>query len=300
MITAKFATLISFMLSISSISGYNWVGPIPQEVYKYSYGEYWGKDPNSCIVADTSMFSLSSNPIGVPSIQICEGKYQVSGQKLVLPRNTIPMCAYVPALYYTGAHSYRLITEAGLVLGNATYNDNKKQCLNELSVSSKSRFKEMYGVNTHDTACMRYAEFLAVTYGLTPEIRKITDTVEKMIPDNLKWKNTKIQANLIVSGVCVATNKVSCIALWKHLFEEKDNSYLNILGMDIKQSPTTWLYADGIDIELFHPLVEIMGMDLQTNVVDGVHYHHISPNAPSGEFVKRKPGLVGGIVNSSR
>ncbi|KXN68198.1 hypothetical protein CONCODRAFT_9576 [Conidiobolus coronatus NRRL 28638] len=113
---------------------------------------------------------------------------------------------------------------------------------------------------------MRYAEFLAVTYGLDPEIKKITDTVEKMISDNLKWRNTKIQANLIVSGVCVATNK---------------------------------LYADGIDIELFHPLVEIMGMDLQNNVVDGVNYYHISPNAPTGEFVKRKPGLVGGIVNSS-
>jgi hypothetical protein len=73
---------------------------------------------------------------------------------------------------------------------------------------------------------------------------------------------------------------------------------LNLLGNSYQGTPTTWLYADGIDIELLHPLVEIMGMDIQTNVVEGIHYHHISPNAPSGDYVKRKPGLVGGFHSS--
>ncbi|KXN68205.1 hypothetical protein CONCODRAFT_9587 [Conidiobolus coronatus NRRL 28638] len=298
MLSTMLSSFLSLILSIHAINGANWIGPIPQDVYKYSYGEYWGQDQNSCIVSDTTLFSLSSNFIGIPSIQICDGKYQVNWKKLVLPRNTIPMCGYIPALYNTGASNYRLITQLGLILGNATYKNYKNQCLDEMSVSSKSRFNEMYNVDSHDTACMRYAEFLTVTYGLDPEIRKIADSVENMISNNLKWRNTKIQANLIVSGACVATNKVSCISLWKHLFEEKDNSYLNLIGMDIKKTPTTWLYADGIDIELLHPLVEIMGMDLQTKIVDGIHYHHISPNSPEGESVKRIPGLVGGIPKS--
>lgn len=200
MLSTMLSSLAPLILYISTINGANWIGPIPQEVYKYSYGEYWGQDQNSCIVSDTALFSLSSNFLGIPNIQICDGKYQVNGKKLVLPRNTIPMCAYVPSLYNTGASNYRLIIKLGLILGNTTYENYKNQCLDEISVSSKSRFKEMYDVNSHDTACMRYAEFLAVAYGLDPEIKKVSDSIEKMIPNKLKWKNTKVQANLIVSG----------------------------------------------------------------------------------------------------
>ncbi|KXN70827.1 hypothetical protein CONCODRAFT_6531 [Conidiobolus coronatus NRRL 28638] len=99
---------------------------------------------------------------------------------------------------------------------------------------------------------------------------------------------------MIISVVCVAINKGTCIKSWEHILSENDNSILNLLGFDIKQTPTTWLYADGIDIELLHNFVEIMGMDLQTMVSDNIHYHHISPSAPSGQFTRHKAGLLGG------
>ncbi|KXN73059.1 hypothetical protein CONCODRAFT_4080, partial [Conidiobolus coronatus NRRL 28638] len=143
-----------------------------------------------------------------------------------------------------------------------------------------------------------YSEFLTTTYGLDSEIVDIVEKVEANIKPEEQWTNTEIQARIIVSTICVAINKGGCIALWGHLLSEHDNSVLNLLGHTIKEAtPSTWLYADGIDIELFHNLVEIMGYNLEVNELNGIFYYHVTKNLPSNHIIKYKPGLIGGIHN---
>jgi hypothetical protein len=234
----------------------------------------------------------------VPNIQKCDQNFVINNQTLILPRNTFPICEFTPTLYDSTALQYREIYDVGFKNGNVTYESYKRDCLEELKVSSKARVDDQYGVNISNTTCMRYSEFLTVTYGKTTEIAHFVDIVETLISKENRWNNTKIQATLFVSAVCVAVNKDGCISILEHLLSEKDNSSLNLIGLGVKSNtPSTWLYADGIDIELLHNLIEVMGMELETKVVNNVYYHSIKGNRGSEpyEFIKKKAGLLGGF-----
>jgi hypothetical protein len=134
-----------------------------------------------------------------------------------------------------------------------------------------------------------------VSYGKDPEVVKLRKKLETLIQDNVKWNNVEFQADLIMSSFCFATNKQSCVASVQHLLDERNNSALNLLGYNIQTTPTTWLYADGIDIIILHILTEIMGITLDLKVIRDINYYSISPNAPSGDYTEYKPGMVGGF-----
>ncbi|KXN66964.1 hypothetical protein CONCODRAFT_80341 [Conidiobolus coronatus NRRL 28638] len=152
----------------------------------------------------------------------------------------------------------------------------------------------MYKVNAHELMCMRVSEFKVGGYGRDPKVVELRDKIQSLIQDKVKWDNTEFQADLIMSSYCVATNKQSCIAEVQHLLDEKNNSALNLLGYNIQTTPTTWLYADGIDIIFLHMITEIFGMTIEHKVIRDVSYFTINPNAPSGDNVEYKPGLFGG------
>ncbi|KXN74359.1 hypothetical protein CONCODRAFT_2563 [Conidiobolus coronatus NRRL 28638] len=282
---------------LSQLNAAKFDGPVPQEMLKYSYKDYYNHDTNTCIVTNT-VPNITNPAIEVPSIQRCDQSYVINNQTLVLPRNTLPICAFIPTLYDSTAKGFREIYDIGFKNGNSTYEAYRKECLEELKTSSKARVETQYDVNISDTTCMRYSEFLTVAYGKSSEITPYLDTVESLISNEIRWNNTKIQAALFVSAVCVAVDKEGCVSILEHLLSEKDNSSLNLIGLGVGDNcPSTWLYADGIDIELLHNLVEVMGMELETKVVNDVHYHSIKGNRTTGpyEYVKKKPGLLGGF-----
>jgi hypothetical protein len=271
-----------------------WKGILPQYFLNFAYADLYGNDNSTCIVGDFSITNPATSILGTPTITYCDAKYEVSTKTIKLPRNTIPICAYYPPMVVFNAISYRAMIAGYTLVDKPPSPELKQHCLNELSVSSKSRFKNMYGVDVHDTACMRYAELVSLAYGSDPEIKEIAQKIEGLITKEVKWRDSTLQANMIIGVVCVAINKGTCIKSWEHILSEKDNSILSLLGFNIKQTPTTWLYADGIDIELLHNFVEIMGMDLQTTQVNNIYYHHISTNAPTGQFTRHAAGLLGG------
>jgi hypothetical protein len=295
-----FLSLYHIVINTSLLSQLNadiFDGPVPQDILNYSYKDYYSHDNSTCIISN-AIQGVTSPDSQVPSIQKCDQSYLIHNQTLILPRNTLPICAFIPALYDATAIEYRDVYDKGFKNGNETYETYKNECLEELKISSKARVDNQYGVSIGDTSCMRYSEFLTVTYGKTAEIARFVDIVEKLISNEIRWNNTKIQATLFVSIVCGATNKEGCISNLEHLLSEKDNSSLNLIGLGVEgNTPSTWLYADGIDIELLHNLVEVMGMELETKVVNDVHYHSIKGNRGSEyyEFIKKKPGLLGGF-----
>ncbi|KXN74354.1 hypothetical protein CONCODRAFT_2558 [Conidiobolus coronatus NRRL 28638] len=288
--------VINFSL-LSQLNAAVFDGAIIQDRHKYSYKDYYSHDANTCIVSKViqNVTDLDSQ---VPSIQQCDQKYIINNQTLILPRNTFPICEFTPALYDYTAKAYTEIYIKGFKNGNSTYEAYKKDCLEELKVSGKARVETQYDLNISDTACLRYSEFLTVTYGKSSEISDFVDTVENLISNEIRWNNTKIQATLFVSMVCGTVNKEGCISIMDHLLSERDSSILNLIGLDVGDNkPSTWLYADGIDIELLHNLVEIMGMELETKLVNDIHYHSIkgSRGSESYEFFKKNAGLVGGF-----
>ncbi|KXN74352.1 hypothetical protein CONCODRAFT_2556 [Conidiobolus coronatus NRRL 28638] len=288
--------IINFSL-LSQLSAAVFNGTIIQDRHKYSYKDYYSHDANTCIVSKViqNVTDLDSQ---VPSIQQCDQNYVINNQTLILPRNTFPICEFTPTLYDAKTKDYTERYNRGFKNGNSTYEAYKSECLEELKLSSKARVEDQYDVSISDTACLRYGEFLTVTYGKSAEIEDFVETVETLISNDIRWNNTKIQATLFVSIVCGAVNKEGCISIMDHLLSEKDSSILNLIGLDVGDNkPSTWLYADGIDIELLHNHIEIMGMELETKVVNDVHYHSIKGNRTTGsyEFIKKKPGLVGGF-----
>ncbi|KXN70826.1 hypothetical protein CONCODRAFT_6530 [Conidiobolus coronatus NRRL 28638] len=146
---------------------------LPQYFLNFAYADLYGTDNTTCIVGDFSLTSPATSPLGTPTIVYCDGKYKVNFISIVLPRNTIPICAYYPPLVLSNVFGYRVMIAAYALVDKPPSPELKQHCLNELSVSSKARFKNMYGVNVHDTACMRYAELASLVYGSDPEIKEI-------------------------------------------------------------------------------------------------------------------------------
>jgi hypothetical protein len=280
--------LITLFLVLDFIQCASWKGEIVQDIYKYDYNSYYSLDKDSCIVANNDTRNK-------PTIQFCNGDYKISNQTLILPRNTFPICAYFPEWYDLTAENYYDRVKKGFSDGNSTYEESMKECATELLRVSKSRFKEMYKANVHDLMCSRVSEYNVKTYGKDPEVVKLRKKLETLIQDNVKWNNVEFQADLIMSSFCFATNKQGCVASVQHLLDERNNSALNLLGYNIQSTPTTWLYADGIDIIVLHALTEVMGMTLELKVIHDINYYSISPNAPSGDYTEYKPGMVGGF-----
>jgi hypothetical protein len=297
-----FSSLYHIVINYSLLSQLNaaiYGGSVSQDTLKYSYEDYYKHDNNTCIVSNAppgiGAREFTKQP---PSIQKCDQNYVINNQTLILPRNTLPSCGFTPTYYDTNAKEYTEIYNAGFKNGNSTYEAYKNECLEALKVSSKARVEEQYGVKISNATCTRYGDFLTIRYGNSPEIPQFVNTIESLIPREIRWNNTKIQARLFIGTVCFGVNKDGCISILEHLLNEKDNSSLNLIGFNISNSkPTTWLYADGVDAELLHNFVEIMGMELETKEVNGIYYYSIkgSRTTETYEFVKKKPGLVGGF-----
>ncbi|KXN64908.1 hypothetical protein CONCODRAFT_80898 [Conidiobolus coronatus NRRL 28638] len=279
--------LAAIFLLVDYFQCESWKGNIIQSINQYDYKSYYSLDKDSCIVANKESGSK-------PTIQFCNGDYKIDNQNVVIPRNVFPICGYFPEWYDLTAVFFRDYIKAGFSNGNSTYEESMENCTKEIQNVGKSRYREMYNVNATELMCMRVSEFNVVHYGKDPEVVKLTKKIEGLIQDNVKWNNVELQASLIMSSFCFATNKQSCIASVSHLLEERNNSALNLLGYNMKTTPTTWLHADGLDIVFLHIITEIMGMSLELEVIRGVNYYTISPNASSGDFKELHAGLVGG------
>ncbi|KAI9295423.1 hypothetical protein K502DRAFT_360396, partial [Neoconidiobolus thromboides FSU 785] len=81
-----------------------------------------------------------------------------------------------------------------------------------------------------------------------------------------------------ITTSCVGTNLQGCVHMWEKLLEKKDNCLLNTLGykVDPSSTPTTWLYADGLDIQLVHIFTRIMGLGIEKSIYKGIDRFHIS------------------------
>ncbi|KXN70718.1 hypothetical protein CONCODRAFT_6648, partial [Conidiobolus coronatus NRRL 28638] len=251
---------LSCLNAISLLLGFiqctSWDYNLVRVSNQYVYQSYYSLDKDSCIVANEDTGNK-------PTIQFCNGDYTISNQTLILPRNIIPICAYFPQWYDLSSEFYHDYIKDNILSGNSTFEESMKECATELSSVSKSRSKEMYKVNAHELMCMRVSHYNLVHYGKDSGVVELRKKIETLIHDKVKWKNTEFQADLIMSTYCFGTNKQSCIALVEHLLDERNNSALNLLGYNIKTIPTTWLYADGIDIVMLHISTEIMGMTLE-------------------------------------
>ncbi|KXN70516.1 hypothetical protein CONCODRAFT_6931 [Conidiobolus coronatus NRRL 28638] len=272
MIKSSLVYLFSLLLLLGFTRCDNLADEFIQVPNEYFYESYYSSDKGSCIIANKETGNK-------PTIQLCNDKYKVSNHSLTLPRNTFPICAYFPDWYDLKPDDYKGYIKFKALNGNITYDKSMKECAAELSTFSKSRFKDMYNANTHELMCIRVSEY----------------KIESLIQDKVKWDNTEFQADLIMSSFCFDINKQGCIALVQHLIDERDNSALNLLGYDINTTPTTWLYADGIDIIILHIITEIFGMTLELKVIGDVNYYTISPKSPTEEFKEYKAGLVGGL-----
>ncbi|KXN74358.1 hypothetical protein CONCODRAFT_14849 [Conidiobolus coronatus NRRL 28638] len=282
---------------LSQLNAAKFDGPVSQDTLMYSYKDYYSHDTNTCIVSN-AIQGITHFSKQVPSIQKCDQSYVINNQTLILPRNTFPICGFTPTYYDTTAKKFTEVYNAGFKNGNTTYENYRKECFEALNVSSKARVEDQYEVKINNATCTRYGEFLTVRYGQSSEISELIDTVKSLISNEIRWNNSKIQATLFISAVCFAVNKEGCVSILEHLLSEKDNSSLNLIGFDIGDSrPSTWLYADGVDIELLHNFAEIMGMDVETKVVKDIPYHNIKRSRTTEyyEFDKKKPGLVGGF-----
>jgi hypothetical protein len=197
MIKTNFVYLVSLFSLLDLTQCDNELNYIHNE---YVYQDYYSLDRDSCIV--------SNNRTGNrPTIQFCDGKYKVSNHSLILPRNTLPICAYFPEWYDLEPESYYQYIEDKSLKSNITYNKSMKECAAELPNFSKSRFKDMYKKDTHGLMCIRVSEYKANRYREDPKIIKLRKKIESLIQDKVKWKNTKFQADLIMSSFCSDTNK---------------------------------------------------------------------------------------------
>jgi hypothetical protein len=266
----------------------SWKGSLVQSINQYDYKSYYSLDKDSCVIANKETGNR-------PTVQFCNGDYKIDNQTLIIPRNTFPICAYFPEWYDYTAEKYHKYVKEGFSNGNSTYEESMKECATELASNSKLRFKEMYKVNAHELMCMRVGEYRVAAYGKDPELVELRKKLETLIQNNIKWNNVELQADLIMSSFCVSTNKQSCIASVKHLLDERNNSALNLLGYNIQTTPTTWLYVDGIDIVFLHIMTEVLGLSLEFKVIRNIKYYTISPNAPSGDYIEYKPGMIGGF-----
>ncbi|KAI9295425.1 hypothetical protein K502DRAFT_341705 [Neoconidiobolus thromboides FSU 785] len=271
--------LVSIVL-FHNICGQETPGVPPEYTNFVSYRSLYSTEKGKCIITD------NTNPkrgllVNKPYLGSCND-YKANFTRIQLPANTFPMCSLDPNWVYATLPGYNSVSSFFYPIDQQILDIELPKCINKLkTLDKKNAVSTMYGLDAKSAFCKRHLEFELKVFGNTTEIKntkkKILDILNIDFP---KRPTNGLMSDLVITASCVGTNLQGCVDMWEKLLEKKDNCLLNTLGYKVNPNniPTTWLYADGLDVHLAHIWARITGLGIEKSTYKGIDRFHISHN----------------------